>query len=194
MYGGSRRESFVRNLNQSVTMLGKTVSHYRLLKILGEGGMGVVYEAEDIRLGRHVALKFVAEKVLDLPETVERFEREARAASLLNIRTSARSTMSEPGRVTTSSPWSCSRARPSRRSWRKARCRRSALPLPSIARVGRGAQPRDPPPRHQAGQHLRDVVGPGQDRGLRPRQVPAFSSPPSFCPPARNRKSPCLAT
>jgi eukaryotic-like serine/threonine-protein kinase len=65
-------------------MLGKTISHYRLLKVLGEGGMGVVYEAEDIRLGRHVALKFVAEKVLDLPETVERFEREARAASLLN--------------------------------------------------------------------------------------------------------------
>jgi eukaryotic-like serine/threonine-protein kinase len=65
-------------------MLGKTISHYLLLKVLGEGGMGVVYEAEDIRLGRHVALKFVAEKVLDLPETVERFEREARAASLLN--------------------------------------------------------------------------------------------------------------
>ncbi len=65
-------------------MLGKTVSHYRLLKVLGEGGMGVVYEAEDIRLGRHVAVKFVAEKVLDLPETVERFEREARAASHLN--------------------------------------------------------------------------------------------------------------
>jgi TolB-like protein/predicted Ser/Thr protein kinase/Flp pilus assembly protein TadD len=65
-------------------MLGKTVSHYRLLKVLGEGGMGVVYEAEDTRLGRHVAVKFVAEKVLDLPETVERFEREARAASLLN--------------------------------------------------------------------------------------------------------------
>jgi len=65
-------------------MLGKTISHYRVLKVLGEGGMGVVYEAEDIRLGRHVAVKFVAEKVLDLPETVERFEREARAASLLN--------------------------------------------------------------------------------------------------------------
>ncbi len=65
-------------------MLGKTISHYRVLRVLGEGGMGVVYEAEDIRLGRHVAVKFVAEKVLDLPETVERFEREARAASLLN--------------------------------------------------------------------------------------------------------------
>src|SRR5512132_3959529 len=65
-------------------MLGKTISHYRVLKVLGEGGRGVVYEAEDIRPGRHVAVKFVAEKVLDLPETVERFQREARAASHLN--------------------------------------------------------------------------------------------------------------
>jgi serine/threonine-protein kinase len=64
-------------------MLGKTFSHYRVLKQIGEGGMGVVYEAEDTRLGRHVALKFVAEKVM-VPDTVERFHREARAASLLN--------------------------------------------------------------------------------------------------------------
>src|SRR5215471_5574451 len=64
-------------------MLGKTFSHYLVLKLIGEGGMGVVYEAEDTRLGRHVALKFVAEKVM-VKETVERFHREARAASLLN--------------------------------------------------------------------------------------------------------------
>src|SRR6266508_2880662 len=65
-------------------MIGETISHYRVLRILGEGGMGVVYEAEDVRLGRHVALKFVVHKKLDRRETVERFEREARAASVLN--------------------------------------------------------------------------------------------------------------
>jgi TolB-like protein/predicted Ser/Thr protein kinase/Flp pilus assembly protein TadD len=65
-------------------MIGQTISHYRVLRVLGEGGMGVVYEAEDLRLGRHVALKFVVHKKLDRRETVERFEREARAASVLN--------------------------------------------------------------------------------------------------------------
>src|SRR6476646_10694118 len=65
-------------------MIGQTISHYRVLRILGEGGMGVVYEAQDVRLGRHVALKFVVHRLLDRRETVERFEREARAASVLN--------------------------------------------------------------------------------------------------------------
>ena len=65
-------------------MIGETVSHYRVLRVLGEGGMGVVYEAEDVRLGRHVALKFIVHKALDRPDRVVRFEREARAASVLN--------------------------------------------------------------------------------------------------------------
>jgi serine/threonine protein kinase/tetratricopeptide (TPR) repeat protein len=55
-----------------------------VLRVLGEGGMGVVYEAEDVRLGRHVALKFIVSKALDRPDRVVRFEREARAASVLN--------------------------------------------------------------------------------------------------------------
>jgi len=65
-------------------MIGQTISHYRVLRLLGEGGMGVVYEAEDVRLGRHVALKFVVHKALDRKEAVDRFQREARAASVLN--------------------------------------------------------------------------------------------------------------
>ena len=157
---GSRRFSFHKTPSSSHGMIGQDVSHYRVLQELGAGGMGVVFRAEDTRLGRQVALKFLPVELADSAEALARFQREARARFVAESPAHLHGPRRRPARPAGPYHRHGAARRPdavrSRSSRRPPVDRHRRWPRrPDRRRARRRPSARHHPSRRQAGQYLR---------------------------------------